>query len=106
MKRTSLLFQLKKELRCEIVRDVTRKTVREVLKGLDGAVIESLQGSNLLPTASTDSNKGKTPKTEYRKLGGWFIMFWCVSLECQYRQIKKSLALNFTDKCVFLANKG
>ena len=69
MIRTSLLFQLKKELRCEIVRDVTRKTVREVLKGLDGAVIESLQGSNLLPTASTDSNKGKTPKTEYRKLG-------------------------------------
>ena len=63
-----LIFQLKKELRSEIVRDVTRKTVREVLKGLDGAVIESLQGSNLLNNTATESTRGKPPKSEHRML--------------------------------------
>ncbi|XP_052235055.1 uncharacterized protein LOC127847284 [Dreissena polymorpha] len=42
------MTKLKKDLRSEIVRDVTRKTVKQVLKGLDGAVIESLQGSGTL----------------------------------------------------------
>ena len=102
-----MLFQLKTELRCEIVRDVTRKTVREVLKGLDGAVIESLQGSNLLPTASTDSNKGKTPKTEYRKLGGGLLCFgvYPLSVPVQARGYKTFFMLNSTEHKILTARK-
>lgn len=51
--------QLKTDLRQEIVKDVTRKTVKQVLKGLDGAVIHSLQGKPIIPPvldeSSTDS---------------------------------------------------
>ena len=63
----SYSLQLKKELRSEIVRDVTRKTVREVLKGLDGAVIESLQGTSLIANTTTEVTKGKSPKGEHGK---------------------------------------
>lgn len=63
-------LQLKRDLRTEIVRDVTRKTVKHVLKGLDGAVIESLQGSSLLQAgAATTSTAGvsKSQGSEHRK---------------------------------------
>ena len=60
-------------MRLEIVRDVTRKTVKQVLKGLDGAVIESLQGSTpVLP--QKQGTEGQTPllaqttEGEHRKL--------------------------------------
>nr|XP_022323351.1 next to BRCA1 gene 1 protein-like isoform X1 [Crassostrea virginica]XP_022323352.1 next to BRCA1 gene 1 protein-like isoform X1 [Crassostrea virginica] len=36
--------ELKKELHTEIVKDVTRKTVKHVLRGLDGAVLQSYRG--------------------------------------------------------------
>lgn len=47
--------QLKTDLRQEIVKDVTRKTVKQVLKGLDGAVIHSLQGTPIIPPVLDDS---------------------------------------------------
>ena len=54
------MHQLKTELRTEIVRDVTRKTVKQVLKGLDGAVIQSMKGGN-----TTDmSEQPVSPKKE------------------------------------------
>ena len=51
------------------MRDVTRKTAQEVLKGLDGAVIESLKGTNLIPNTTAEAMKGKptNPKSEERK---------------------------------------
>ncbi|XP_053386661.1 next to BRCA1 gene 1 protein-like isoform X2 [Mercenaria mercenaria] len=52
------MTKLKKDLRTEIVRDVTRKTVKQVLKGLDGAVIESLQGSSLLQAGANTATAG------------------------------------------------
>ncbi|WAR09784.1 NBR1-like protein [Mya arenaria] len=52
-------WELKKELRVEIVRDVTRKTVKQVLKGLDGAVIESLQGATTLPGATNQTDQSE-----------------------------------------------
>ena len=59
------------------MRDVTRKTVREVLKGLDGAVIESLQGTNLIPNTTAEATKGKptNPKSEHRKFIMTFSFF-------------------------------
>ncbi|XP_060065611.1 next to BRCA1 gene 1 protein-like [Ylistrum balloti] len=59
--------QLKTELRTEIVKDVTKKTVRHVLKGLDGAVIQSVKGPNEVDPAVTSPTafQGETtPKTE------------------------------------------
>ncbi|KAL5005842.1 hypothetical protein ScPMuIL_017000 [Solemya velum] len=49
LKFVEFLEQLKHDLRSEIVRDVTRKTVKQVLKGLDGAVIQSVQGTSGIP---------------------------------------------------------
>lgn len=54
----SFMTKLKKDLRKEIVQDVTRKTVKQVLKGLDGAVIESLQGSSLPQAGANTSTAG------------------------------------------------
>ncbi|OWF51345.1 next to BRCA1 gene 1 protein-like [Mizuhopecten yessoensis] len=59
--------QLKMELRTEIVKDVTKKTVRHVLKGLDGAVIQSVKGTSEVDPAVTSPTGGQgeaTPKTE------------------------------------------
>ncbi|XP_052812771.1 uncharacterized protein LOC128240257 [Mya arenaria] len=55
----AFMNKLKKELRVEIVRDVTRKTVKQVLKGLDGAVIESLQGATTLPGATNQTDQSE-----------------------------------------------
>ncbi|XP_033728100.1 next to BRCA1 gene 1 protein-like [Pecten maximus] len=59
--------QLKTELRTEIVKDVTKKTVRHVLKGLDGAVIQSVKGPEGVDpavTSQTGKQEETTPKTE------------------------------------------
>lgn len=58
--------QLKTELRTEIVKDVTKKTVRHVLKGLDGAVIQSVKGPEGVnsPVSPPTGNLGETTKTE------------------------------------------
>ncbi|XP_060568887.1 next to BRCA1 gene 1 protein-like isoform X2 [Ruditapes philippinarum] len=63
----TFMTKLKKDLRTEIVRDVTRKTVKQVLKGLDGAVIESLQGSSLLQAGANTAIAGssKTQTSEH-----------------------------------------
>ncbi|XP_071149090.1 next to BRCA1 gene 1 protein-like [Mytilus edulis] len=55
--------QLKLELRTEIVRDVTRKTVKQVLKGLDGAVIQSMKGGNSETTVETPASPTKIEDT-------------------------------------------
>lgn len=44
------VLQLKKELHSEIVKDVTRKTVKHVLRGLDGAVLQSYKGGEAIDT--------------------------------------------------------
>lgn len=59
--------QLKMELRTEIVKDVTKKTVRHVLRGLDGAVIQTMKGtSGVDPTVSspTEGQGEATPNTD------------------------------------------
>ncbi|XP_048774182.2 next to BRCA1 gene 1 protein-like isoform X2 [Ostrea edulis] len=48
--------ELKKELHSEIVKDVTRKTVKHVLRGLDGAVLQSYKGGE----ATESQPKGAT----------------------------------------------
>ncbi|XP_064597849.1 next to BRCA1 gene 1 protein-like [Liolophura sinensis] len=55
------LSKLKEDLRTEIVRDVTRKTVKQVLKGLDGAVIQSLQGSKCASSVPAGEAKQEMP---------------------------------------------
>lgn len=57
-------MQLKSELRTEIVRDVTRKTVKQVLKGLDGAVIQSMKGGNAADLSEQHDSPVKMPDTE------------------------------------------
>ncbi|KAJ8319830.1 hypothetical protein KUTeg_001417 [Tegillarca granosa] len=59
--------KLKTDLRQEIVKDVTRKTVKQVLKGLDGAVIHSLQGTPIIPPVLDDSTAdSKDPTSSHR----------------------------------------
>jgi hypothetical protein len=58
------LLQLKFELRTEIVRDVTRKTVKQVLKGLDGAVIQSMKGGNSADVSEATVSSTKTEVKE------------------------------------------
>ncbi|XP_041374804.1 next to BRCA1 gene 1 protein-like [Gigantopelta aegis] len=53
--------KLKRELRTEIVHDVTKKTVKQVLKGLDNAVIRSIQGGSSLPKTSAKDTKPAYP---------------------------------------------
>ncbi|KAL3854811.1 hypothetical protein ACJMK2_014057 [Sinanodonta woodiana] len=62
MKFVTYMTKLKRDLHQDIVRDVTKKTVRHVLKGLDGAVIESIHGTKEIPLTSA-SEKGNTPST-------------------------------------------
>lgn len=42
------VLQLKKELYLEIVKDVIRKTVKYVLRGLDGVVLQSYKGGEVI----------------------------------------------------------
>ncbi|KAK3577180.1 hypothetical protein CHS0354_037519 [Potamilus streckersoni] len=56
----AVMPKLKRDLHQDIVRDVTKKTVRHVLKGLDGAVIESIHGTKGIPLTSA-SEKGNAP---------------------------------------------
>ena len=56
--------QLKFELRTEIVRDVTRKTVKQVLKGLDGAVIQSMKGGNSADVSEATVSSTKREEKE------------------------------------------
>ncbi|KAK3083203.1 hypothetical protein FSP39_016634 [Pinctada imbricata] len=52
--------EMKKELRCDIVKDVAKKTVKHVLKGLDGAVIQGVKG----PEGADPSITTVLPKAE------------------------------------------
>ncbi|XP_061189059.1 next to BRCA1 gene 1 protein-like isoform X2 [Saccostrea echinata] len=54
--------ELKKELHSEIVKDVTRKTVKHVLRGLDGAVLQSYKGGE----GTENQPKGATASSDER----------------------------------------
>lgn len=73
-----LILQLKKELHSEIVKDVTRKTVKHVLRGLDGAVLQSYKGGEAIDTQPKGVSASPAEETErnaessshHRKLSG------------------------------------
>lgn len=72
------VLQLKKELHSEIVKDVTRKTVKHVLRGLDGAVLQSYKGGEAIDTQPKGVSATPAEETErnaessslHRKLSG------------------------------------
>lgn len=72
------VLQLKKELHSEIVKDVTRKTVKHVLRGLDGAVLQSYKGGEAIDTQPKGVSTTPAEETErkaessshHRKLSG------------------------------------
>lgn len=72
------VLQLKKELHSEIVKDVTRKTVKHVLRGLDGAVLQSYKGGEAIDTQPKGVSATPVEETErnaessshHRKLSG------------------------------------
>lgn len=69
-----LILQLKKELHSEIVKDVTRKTVKHVLRGLDGAVLQSYKGGEAIDTqpkgVSATPAENAESSSHHRKLSG------------------------------------
>lgn len=72
------VLQLKKELHSEIVKDVTRKTVKHVLRGLDGAVLQSYKGEEAIDTQpkgvsatpAEDTERNAESSSHHRKLSG------------------------------------
>lgn len=58
------VLQLKKELHSEIVKDVTRKTVKHVLRGLDGAVLQSYKGGEAIDTQPKGVSATPAEETE------------------------------------------
>lgn len=56
--------ELKKELHSEIVKDVTRKTVKHVLRGLDGAVLQSYKGGEAIDTQPKGVSATPAEETE------------------------------------------
>lgn len=73
-----LILQLKKELHSEIVKDVTRKTVKHVLRGLDGAVLQSYKGGEAIDkqpkgvsaTPAEETERNAESSSHHRKLSG------------------------------------
>lgn len=72
------VLQLKKELHSEIVKDVTRKTVKHVLRGLDGAVLQSYKGGEAIDTQpkgvsatpAEETERNAESSSHHRKLSG------------------------------------
>lgn len=72
------VLQLKKELHSEIVKDVTRKTVKHVLRGLDGAVLQSYKGGGAIDTQpkgvsatpAEETERNAESSSHHRKLSG------------------------------------
>lgn len=72
------VLQLKKELHSEIVKDVTRKTVKHVLRGLDGAVLQSYKGEEAIDTQpkgvsatpAEETERNAESSSHHRKLSG------------------------------------
>lgn len=72
------VLQLKKELHSEIVKDVTRKTVKHVLRGLDGAVLQSYKGGEAIDTQpkgvsatpAEETERNAESNSHHRKLSG------------------------------------
>lgn len=75
------VLQLKKELHSEIVKDVTRKTVKHVLRGLDGAVLQSYKGGEAIDTQpkgvsatpAEETERNAESSSHHRKLSGLLL---------------------------------
>lgn len=76
-----LILQLKKELYLEIVKDVIRKTVKYVLRGLDGVVLQSYKGGEVIDIQFKgvsvilveEIERNVESSSYYRKLLGVFL---------------------------------
>jgi hypothetical protein len=53
-----LFFQFKEDVSSDIAEKVARRTVRQILRGLDGAVIHSVQGTSGQPTPAVLPDPG------------------------------------------------
>lgn len=75
------VLQLKKELYLEIVKDVIRKTVKYVLRGLDGVVLQSYKGGEVIDKQFKgvsvilveEIERNVESSSYYRKLLGVFL---------------------------------
>lgn len=75
------VLQLKKELYLEIVKDVIRKTVKYVLRGLDGVVLQSYKGGEVIDIQFKgvsvilveEIERNVESSSYYRKLLGVFL---------------------------------
>ncbi|KAL4216974.1 Next to BRCA1 protein 1 protein [Mactra antiquata] len=106
----AFMTKLKRDLRTEIVRDVTRKTVKHVLKGLDGAVIESLQGSSLLQGGTATTSTAASSKSQlsehpvYVHDGVYCDGCGCVIVGARYK-CGNCLNFDFCESCEDKPNK-